>query len=689
MMIKKKLAVISINEYISEFYSKQLQVLFGKSIEIENYCFDSGTIEAGVKEDIVLISSFTIFEAVKEYVSSDAEIIIANYTLTKKGMNKINGLPKDTKAILVNINPKVCMETISLIFQLGCKNVDLIPVYPGLTDIPDISLAVTPGESRYVPDCVDKVIDIGQRIFDMSTIVDIAVKLGIDEKLGDSKIRKYFNDIVPISFGLEKVLSTNDSLNSKFEALLGIMNQGIIITNSNGLVYSYNKSAENIIGYREEIVVGCNSIKVLPEIPYSQVLRTCKPIRNHLVNINGQDIALTIAPIMNGDILNGAVAVINRFTDIEKNQHKLRQQLINKGHEAKYTFDYIRGKSNSIKNTIDIAKRMAQSNSSVLITGESGTGKELFAQAIHNESPRRSYQFVAVNCAALPENLLESELFGYEGGAFTGAKKEGKLGLFELAHRGTIFLDEIGEMPNKLQSRLLRVLQERKVMRIGGDSLIDIDVRIIAATNRDLKQLVKMKRFRNDLYFRLNVLPLKIPGLKHRKEDVLLLIDEFKKEFNTDFSLSKEAKYKFLNHSWEGNIRELKNYVEYLANLRKQIIYPKDLPFDTDLYNRSNYDLKSEEKKIIDRVMVNGNVSDYIFILQILHEGYLNRRRVGRRSISSAADERGIYLSEQEIRKMLLKLEIYGMVIINKGRGGTKITDFGITVFNHLKEVKV
>ena len=225
---------------------------------------------------------------------------------------------------------------------------------------------------------------------------------------------------------------------------------------------------------------------------------------------------------------------------------------------------------------------MAKSDSSILITGESGTGKEMFAQSIHNSSKRKEFQFVAVNCGALPESLLESELFGYEEGAFTGAKRGGKPGLFELAHKGTLFLDEIEEMPLKLQRSLLRVLQEREVMRLGGDRLISVDIRLIAATNRDLKGLLSDGRFREDLYYRLNVLPLFVPPLRARKEDISSLISGFKKSFNWEFSLSASAGKAIFDYSWPGNIRQLRNCIEYISNLEIKTADIGDLPFEAE-----------------------------------------------------------------------------------------------------------
>ena len=329
---------------------------------------------------------------------------------------------------------------------------------------------------------------------------------------------------------------------------------------------------------------------------------------------------------------------------------------------------------------------MAKSDSSVLITGESGTGKELFAQAIHNNSRRKNYQFVAVNCGALPESLLESELFGYEEGAFTGAKKGGKLGLFELAHNGTLFLDEIGEMPLNLQMRLLRVLQEREVMRIGGDRLIKVDIRIIVATNRNLKEMVKCGEFREDLYYRLKVLPLKLSPLRERREDILLLINEIKNQFNSDFNLTLEAQEVLINHSWKGNIRELKNYVEYFANLGVNEIGVRDLPLD-DEDNLYDDILTLDEKKIVKQFLEvsEEKIEKYLFVLEELEKSYINKKRLGRRTLYLIAVEKGVFLSEQEIRSLLVNLEKFLMIKVYVGRGGSVIMDFGRRTLKYLK----
>ncbi len=267
-------------------------------------------------------------------------------------------------------------------------------------------------------------------------------------------------------------------------------------------------------------------------------------------------------------------------------------------------FEDIMGNSNNLKNVKLIAKNIAKTDSTVLLRGESGTGKELFARAIHFESERYNAPFIAVNCASIPDNLLESEFFGYEGGAFSGAKREGQMGKFELANGGTIFLDEIGDLPLHLQPKILRVLQEQTFNRIGGKEEICVDVRIIAATNRDLENMVKHGQFRQDLYYRLNVIPIYLPSLKDRGEDIILLseyfMDKFCKRFNLSIKqLSKEVKESFNRYSWPGNIRELENVIEYIVNTTKEnIIYNEHLPKSFKVSKEYSKGSKSLQERI-------------------------------------------------------------------------------------------
>lgn len=266
------------------------------------------------------------------------------------------------------------------------------------------------------------------------------------------------------------------------------------------------------------------------------------------------------------------IITIRKAIELEKAERYIRKNLRAKGFVAKHTFEDIIGKSETLKRVIIKAKSFAQSDANVMLFGESGSGKELFAQSIHNASARRENPFVAINCASLPKDLLESELFGYVRGAFTGANKE-KIGLFELAHKGTLFLDEIDQIPFELQGKLLRAIEEKEILKVGGNSLVPVDTRIISATNVDPGILIRNKKLRLDLYSRLSVLPLRIPSLRERREDISELLEYFMKIFENKYSIKipklDESKIqKLMEYTWPGNVRELQNFVERITILK-------------------------------------------------------------------------------------------------------------------------
>ncbi|MCT4604909.1 MAG: sigma 54-interacting transcriptional regulator [Marinisporobacter sp.] len=682
----KRLAIVSYSQETVDIYYEQIKSLFGDNLSMERFCMDTEKIKEGIYTDMVLIPSYDVFKKVKGYIKNKSEIIIANRTISKSGLEKIMNIPKNTEVLLLDESAEMAAEMISVIYQLGARHLELIPMYTGEQQKLEGKIMLLLGKGKKRSDFSGEIVNIGNSLLDMNTIIDIGVKLKLDYLLNKQNIKKAYKESVTTNFGLAKILGRINRFESELDILLQILEDGIIGINGEGVVYSYNESAQKIIGSKKEEVVGENSFKILDEIPFQQVLKNKKAIKEKLIKINGDDVILSVDPIIHSGRLYGAVAILKKFSDTEKKQHELRAQLIGKGHRAKYTFEDIIGVSEKINKCKDIAKRMATSNSSILISGESGTGKELFAHAIHNGSKRKDFQFVAVNCGALPESLLESELFGYEEGAFTGARKGGKPGLFELAHRGTLFLDEIGEMPLDLQKRLLRVLQEREVMRLGGDRLIDVDIRIIAATNRNLKEMVKIGTFRQDLYFRLNVLPLKIPPLRSRKEDILPLVYEAKKEFDSHFFFTEQAKEALFQYKWKGNSRELRNCIEYLANLGLAEVDAEDLPFEYEEIFKG-IAFEEEEKILIDEFseMVGKNISKYIFVLEQLNMSYMNKKRLGRRSIYQLAKGKGLFISEQEIRRILINLEKFLMIEIFKGRSGSTITDYGIRVLKYLK----
>ena len=292
------------------------------------------------------------------------------------------------------------------------------------------------------------------------------------------------------------------------------------------------------------------------------------------------------------------------MNNIEGNQYRKSLERLSNS-QAIYTFDKMVGRDKSFINTVEYAKKISDSRSAILILGESGTGKEIFAQAIHNYSSRRDMHFIAVNCGAMPSNLIESELFGYEEGAFTGAKKSGNIGKFEAADGGSIFLDEIGEMPLEMQVRLLRVIEEGVISRIGSSKQIPINFRIIAATNKDLEEEVKKGNFRKDLFYRLNVFPIYLPSLRERKDDIPILIDYYmnkicKKQNKSKRKIDKSLMQKFVNYEWPGNIRELQNTIERMINtedIPKEILKQHKLDIIANASNSEAF-IKSEDMKL-------------------------------------------------------------------------------------------
>jgi PAS domain S-box-containing protein len=353
----------------------------------------------------------------------------------------------------------------------------------------------------------------------------------------------------------------------RFKVIMDFIHDGIIAVDEKGYITIFNKTAGEIFN-KSDNPVGKHVSEVVETTKLPEVLKSGEPQLGELQRVGNVVIATNRVPIIVDGEVKGAVATFQDVTQIQKMEQKIRRELHQKGLVAKYSFKDIVHKSRIMEDLICRARKYAELDSTtVLILGETGTGKELFAHSIHNESPRAKGPFVAINCAALPENLLESELFGYAEGAFTGARRGGKIGLFEMAHMGTIFLDEIGDMPLNLQSRLLRVIQEKEVMRIGDDRVIPVDVRIIASTNRNLEEDIEKGAFRRDLFYRLNVLKLIIPPLRERKEDIPLLVDLFVEKYSSRLGkkvngITQKARDLLMNLDYSGNVRELKGVIE-------------------------------------------------------------------------------------------------------------------------------
>jgi PAS domain S-box-containing protein len=418
----------------------------------------------------------------------------------------------------------------------------------------------------------------------------------------------------------------------KFKSLVDYSIEGIISINCDKIITVFNPTAERLLNHSAQEMIGQNIESVLALVNIDSCLAEGQETLGQTIQFNTIWVSFNIAPIVVGKVIIGAMITFQDITLIQEIEAKIRTDVLARRMTAKYYFTDILGTSPQICEAKRIAQEMSAVNATVLISGESGTGKELFAQSIHNHSRRNHGPFVAINCGALPANLLESELFGYVDGAFTGATKKGKQGLFEMAHRGTIFLDEIAEMDKYGQSRLLRVLQERQVMRLGDDKVIPIDVRIIAATNKNLVALVKEGQFRQDLYYRLKVLTIKIPPLRQRINDIRILSAYFlalyNKQNSKNYKMTVDAQEYLSSYDWPGNVRELMYFIERLVVIcQEQLItrdviskYWDDREFPVDLSNQVAPLLssQSEEMRIVSALtQSNSNITKAATLLGI------------------------------------------------------------------------
>lgn len=557
----KNIVVIAMGQETSYVCREQLQQLLGVRINITDYYVRGGTLPPKIHADFAIFLSPTAYRAVSSRLAADTPWLIARRSINYHEVGKLFTIPPNTDVLLVNDLPESATETIAALQALGIDHLNYSPYAPGMHKHPDIHVAITPGETRFVPASIESIIDIGTRLIDITSLTEILSHLGILEHYADFLSEEYIHDIISV------IKKSQD----------------------------YKVEAQHL---KQKI----------------------------------QRLEITAQK------------------KIQKNRY-----------QASYTFADILGQSPELRHAIDIAKIFAETDSTVLIQAESGAGKELFAQSIHTASARRNGPFVAVNFAAITESLLESELFGYVEGSFTGASRHGSPGLFEQAHTGTIFLDEIGDAPLSFQVKLLRVLQEHEVRRIGSSATIPIDVRVIAATNRNLYQMVKEGKFRQDLYYRLKVLPLELPPLHQRAGDVLLLARHFYKKYAHNDSMTADdflapIAHKLLFYRWPGNIRELENTMEYLCAIcAHRLPTVNDLPRELREYQEEQqHDVSDSPKEAV---------------LSSIAAANRNHTPIGRRSLAQELN-----LPENQIRQLLTDLVQEGKVIQQRGRGGLHLT---------------
>ncbi len=670
---KKRVAVVATEKAYADFLMAHIAKYMQEYADFVSYSLCQVEEMEVIEEEFVLLSAFNIFQQVRQKIASHSEIIVLSLSLTKEQIETLKQIPGGTRALLVNFDNRSCIHTITCMYEAGVRDLELTPYYGEGSYDHSIKVAITPNEAQLVPRSITQVYDVGESAVDMNSLYHIADKLGVYEEFSAREANEARKEYYYINSSMDKLLEEKESMAGKLHTLLKLMNEGILITDSAGRIYLSSEKAELLLVERSRVLQGVHIEEVLPEMDV-------RSTKEQLIRTKRKNLIASSVEIRSNDVIAGHIITLTDFEEAEEKQHGMRSKLSETSHKARYHFEDILGSSPALVSAIESARRMAGSDGAVMITGESGTGKEMFAQSIHNGSSRRKYNFVAVNCAAIPENLLESEMFGYEEGSFTGAQKGGKIGYFELAHRGTIFLDEIAEMPLQLQSKLLRVLEERKVMRVGSNKNIDVDVRIIAATNQNLFSLVEAGQFREDLYYRLNVLPLSVPALRERADDILTIFYAFAHRMNSNLQLSPEAAHILRRYSWRGNVRELRNMVEFLVSKGKKYIEAEDLPPLREKKRAAGGSVLRETSTVIDRFILHEGreIELYYAVLLTLSQAFERGERYGRQTLVSRINEEGGFYTEGEVRKALAKLSSYGFVRSAKGRGGSVINHEGM-----------
>lgn len=651
-------------------YMENLEHFFHDYATIEGWSLQDG-IKAQLDGDLLVMADPTTTLFVRPHLLKDIPLVYLSRTFVFENAKKLMELPRGTKVLLVDYSYNTCMKVISALYEIGIKHIDFFPCYFGMAedDIPAYDIAATPGLLSYVPAGVETVIDIGWTVVDSSTVMEIAVKLNIFDDIIEERLVRYSDKITPIQSQQRYALEHSGKLKTLLDTMLNVINDGVIVFDNDLNILFNNKQFVKMINPRNKDL----PLETGEGGPFRDLLERITAadlLEDVLIKLpqHNKGFVVTKKPLTVHNTQCGHVVIIKDVSAIQDLENNLRKQLANKGLVAKYRFEDIVGQSKLMAECISRAKKIARIETNVLITGESGTGKELFAQSIHNTSGRRNKPFVAINCAALPPTLLESELFGYEDGAFTNARKGGKKGLFELAHEGTLFLDEIGDLPISTQVKLLRVLQEKEVMRIGATSILPVNVKVIAATNLNLRELVQKGEFRKDLYYRLNTLTLHLPALRERRGDIPFLIEDVLGEIGCGHKRLEERAMSLLyNYPWDGNVRELKGCIEYMAYMGGDLLTSDDFPPDLQI--------GMTEKKEGDLCFTGLLPYEKKIAVAILKD--LKIRSVGRRFLYSLLVSQGIETSEHEVRRILDILVKMQLVEFGKGRTGTKITDKG------------
>lgn len=666
----KKIVIVSMGRATGEGILRQIKSLIGQYVTIETVLM-AEVPQKDIQCDLVLFTSESVADLTLNYFQKDITYLIAKRVINHKNIEGVIFLPVGMEVLLVNDSQNSTFQAIEQLIEIGLDHIKYYPFYPGCSVYPHLETAITPGEMDLIPGFVKSTIDIGTRILDIKTVHGILSKLDLEEVLQVSLVTEYIKDIVEISRSIEANRKAAIESEKLLKTILNSVESGIAYVDNFERIVTVNSKFESIFGKKKKDLLMRKFTEVIDSIDIFS-----KENHSYIKEVEGREVLIDIEQV-DFEESSGYLITVNYTEKIARLDHEIKRNYEKRIKRRLYTFEDYLTINSEVKEMLKKAEKFSKTDATILIQGENGTGKEIIAQAVHMKSFRRKNAFIPINIAAITPNLLESELFGYEEGAFTGAKKGGKTGLFEIANGGTIFIDEIGDAPLDFQVKLLRVLEEKRIRRVGALEEIPVDIRVIAATNKNLLKLIDQGAFREDLFFRLNILPLKTVPLRKRKDDIKYLLMHFVnisfgkgKPKSLEDLFEKEVEEFLENYKWRGNVRELVNLVEYLSFI----------------YEGKKFGLSSLHYYMLDGESGRGRVLLDTYELWVLEEVERNSDTgVGRTSLTQFAKKQGIDLGEGKIRTILNKLENMELIEHEDGKRGFVISKKGRDVMDQYR----
>ncbi len=648
-----------------EYLVDNLYSVLGDYVHISLFFLDELKPGQQVEADAYLVLYEEMLGRLTPHIPDYTKVVVLTRSIKKKNLQSVMDIPPGTDVLVINDSRESVLQTIRLIYELGVSHLRL---YPYDQTIPDSGLyhridtcIVASGAEHLIPAHILHIHNINNREISFETFQKLISLLKLENPSVRGNLLRKTSD--ELDTGANFIHSYLGSFLKELllSNVVKTLTQAIIL-----LDYQLNIHYINEKGYDIFHMVAGDNLSKSPL--YFERLVSDSDYRDEWILFGEQAYLTEKRSFLLQDRNIGFCLILSDASQMRSTEQQAKDRSL----AAKYTFRDIVCQAEAMKACIDLARKAAASDHTILIRGESGVGKELFAQSIHNDSLRKRAPFVAVNCAALPESLLESELFGYEPGAFTGAQKSGRAGLFEQAQHGTVFLDEIGDISPGLQAHLLRVLQEKQLRRIGSDKVIDIDVRIIAATNGNLEAQIASGTFRSDLFFRLNVISLRLAPLRERREDILPLLRTFLGQRCNDLS-PKELDC-FLHYPWPGNVRELQNAASYYRTLGTLPEYlracedgcnPLPLKTFSPIIPSSDDCSHPSEEDVRRR------------LLQLIADATQTLSGIGRKALMNQLRLQGLQVGEGKLKRLLAQCQQEGLIQVCRGRSGSQITEQG------------